>query len=280
MGLLQTITTALGLQRPLTIVTNPTFSLSQRAQRALDALPAATLLQVTTVPLLDGWMPTAVPTAGEADASRPTHAGLVMSAQDLKRLAGLTLDHDGSRWKMTTHLDLRAKPTPNPNGRIYSFNRVIHEGTPAFFTAGHPDQATLVNRILAADSIVSILVRSHTLTVQRTDAAPWDGIDRIVEAELRGHLLRCAPMIDGRQTPTRSGRLDTKVAALLQTEILPRVHADGGHIALVRISDKTAYVRLEGACTTCPASTLTLKGAVERRLTEAFPGEIMRVEPV
>jgi Fe-S cluster biogenesis protein NfuA len=57
------------------------------------------------------------------------------------------------------------------------------------------------------------------------------------------------------------------------------LRADGGDIELVEIKENVVYVRLKGACGTCPMSTLTLKNWVEANLKKEIP-EILAVQAV
>lgn len=70
------------------------------------------------------------------------------------------------------------------------------------------------------------------------------------------------------------------VEALLDEMVRPALNADGGDIALVRIEENDIYVRLVGACNTCPSSVMTMRMGVERLLQEEFPqmGELIQVE--
>ena len=54
-------------------------------------------------------------------------------------------------------------------------------------------------------------------------------------------------------------------------EIRPMLQADGGDIELTEIKDDTIYVKLQGACGSCPMATYTLKLGVEAKLKELFP---------
>jgi len=60
-------------------------------------------------------------------------------------------------------------------------------------------------------------------------------------------------------------------------EMRPYLMADGGNVALVEIDGPIVRLRLQGACGTCPSSTMTLKMGIERRLREFIP-EIAEVE--
>lgn len=62
-------------------------------------------------------------------------------------------------------------------------------------------------------------------------------------------------------------------------EMRPYLMADGGNVELVQIDGPIVKVRLQGACGSCPSSTMTLKMGIERRLREMIP-EISEVEQI
>ncbi len=62
-------------------------------------------------------------------------------------------------------------------------------------------------------------------------------------------------------------------------ELRPYLMADGGNVELVEIDGPIVRLRLQGACGSCPSSTMTLKMGIERRLREYIP-EIAEVEQV
>ena len=63
---------------------------------------------------------------------------------------------------------------------------------------------------------------------------------------------------------------EEKVTVVLE-RVKPALEADGGSIELVRTEDNSAWVRLTGACATCPSSMMTLSMGVERALTMEIP---------
>ena len=62
-------------------------------------------------------------------------------------------------------------------------------------------------------------------------------------------------------------------------EMRPYLIADGGNVELVELDGPTVKLRLQGACGSCPSSTMTLRMGIERRLKEFIP-EILEVEQV
>ncbi|HEY9861449.1 MULTISPECIES: NifU family protein [Trichocoleus] len=62
-------------------------------------------------------------------------------------------------------------------------------------------------------------------------------------------------------------------------ELRPYLISDGGNVELVDIDGPVVKLRLQGACGSCPSSTMTLRMGIERRLREFIP-EIADVEQV
>jgi Fe-S cluster biogenesis protein NfuA len=62
-------------------------------------------------------------------------------------------------------------------------------------------------------------------------------------------------------------------------EMRPYLISDGGNVELVEIDGPIVKLRLQGACGSCPSSTMTLRMGIERRLRDAIP-EIEEVEQV
>lgn len=62
-------------------------------------------------------------------------------------------------------------------------------------------------------------------------------------------------------------------------ELRPYLMADGGNVEVVEIDGPIVKVRLQGACGSCPSSTMTLKMGIERKLREAIPevSEVVQV---
>lgn len=62
-------------------------------------------------------------------------------------------------------------------------------------------------------------------------------------------------------------------------ELRPYLISDGGNVELVELDGPVVKLRLQGACGSCPSSTMTLKMGIERKLRESIP-EISEVEQV
>ena len=67
-----------------------------------------------------------------------------------------------------------------------------------------------------------------------------------------------------------------EVAKVLDAQIRPMLHMDGGDIELLDVRDNKVFVRLTGACGGCPSATMTLRMGVERVLRQEFPEQHLR----
>lgn len=88
-------------------------------------------------------------------------------------------------------------------------------------------------------------------------------------------------MSQATQEKVKEGPLELtpeNVEAVLD-ELRPYLMADGGNVELTEIDGPIVKLRLQGACGSCPSSTMTLKMGIERRLREKIP-EIAEVEQV
>jgi len=196
MGLWSTIRDALGLQPPLRVV-DPTepLALSPAAQARLEALPEGQGVHVATAEVPGG----RVVQVTEGELQGPAAPGfeawpLTASDADLERLRGPTLDLRGDRWVVAFPLELRARETPSPGGRRYLASTPLGEGKPAFFVP--PAEEGLPARLLAIPSVVSVLFRENTVTVEREPGTPWDRIDRAVD-EILTELHEALEASDG-----------------------------------------------------------------------------------
>lgn len=283
MSLLDTLRNALGLQKPLALRDpDAVLALSPAARERLLSLPPGHGIHVSTVPTDHGDHRVQVEEGPSQGPPPPGFDDLPLTSGnlDLERLRGLTLDWRDGRWALSCPLDIRARETPNPDGRLYLTDRVLAVGRALFFSREATDLPRLPAVLLESPHIHSVLLRENTLTVERTDGVGWPVVDRHVDAAVRTWLLGCGRPLSTDDLPERDDPFEEAIVQVLQERIAPGVQRDGGQIELVSVKDGVVYVSMQGACRTCPASTATLRFGVERTLKEAFPDRIVRVEAV
>lgn len=80
-------------------------------------------------------------------------------------------------------------------------------------------------------------------------------------------------LMDEAEKIIKQEELQEKIEAFMETDVRPFVQQDGGDIEVIGFNIDTGIVRvqMQGACSTCPSSIMTLQFGVERRLKEVFP---------
>lgn len=277
MGLFSTLKSALGLTTPVVPRDPEPLGVSDSGLSRLRELEPGSGIHVGTQRAARGRLVTVREGPSEGPPP-PGYERLTIGDRDLQRLRGLVLDYRDGAWHVSTHLELRANETPNPHGRLYRSNRWLAEGRPQFFTPDMDDLPDLSALVLEIPGARTVLVRENTLTIEREPGATWEAIDHGVDTALRTYFLSAGHRLSG-ESVERTG-LMAEIMTVLEQRVLPGIHADGGDMELVSLTDGVLYVSLQGACRSCPASTATLKLGVERVLKEAFPEDIQSVEQV
>ncbi|MGC6494465.1 MAG: NifU family protein [Myxococcota bacterium] len=278
MGIWSTLVSALGLHKAVP-VQDPRLTLSSEARRHLADLEPHTVIEVTLHAASSGYLVGVRerPTPSELPPVDGLHPMVHARPVDLERIRGLQLDHADGRWRVTTAVHLTAHETPNPNSRQYRTNHLL---APSALTY-QPGDATLpllVSRLFASGMVASVLVREATISVQRLPDADWTSLDRAVKAALQDHLLYCGGLLKRNEAP--SVGLMAEIRAVLNRDVLPGLHADGGDLNVVGLEHGVLTVRMVGSCGTCPAADATLTGSVKRTLLAAFPDDIIDVVPI
>lgn len=277
MGLWDTFVRALGLERDPVVRELGPVALTPAAERRLSALPPGHGAHLHLVSVPAGWLVRV--DEGPVEAPHPGFGGAPVACDDLTvgRLAGVHLDHEDGRWRVIAEVDVRARETPNPDGRLYKTDRVLAQGR-VYAARRGPGAPWLADALLAREDVRGVLLRDHTVSVERVPGAPWPPIDAAVALAVRAWALALGEPAIPRPADPSDDALLAAARHVLEHHVAPAIHADGGDIELLGVEDGVARVRMVGACRSCPASVLTLKGGVERVLKEAFPGEIERVE--
>lgn len=274
-ALWNTIKSSLGLVRPLKAAPLRPLIVSNAAKRLASNAPQGQCFTITLSENPRGWgvQVKQVPRR-EAEGLEEVATGLFASPSDLPLLAGVTLSVDKGQWITTAPLQVSAAETPNPNGRLYTCDRLLAEGR-IFGRQGDPGMPPVVQDLLSPD-VVSVLVRDNTVTLERIPSAPWPEIDDHCARILKLHAANLGQPLRAKET-RRADPLEAAVWATLETSVLPGLWADGGDLVLLGIDDGMVSIQFQGACVSCPASSLTVSHGIERVLLEEFPDEIFGV---
>ena len=177
----------------------------------------------------------------------------------------------------------RVEETPNPDARKFVLAFSLGRGAKTLTRAdlsGDAEVAPALREVLGLDEVASVFVLNDFVTVTRSGPVDWSELQPRI-SELLGKLEKPAPgATSAAGSGAEPGTLNERLERFVETDVAPFLQQDGGDIELLGVDDGTVKVRLVGACGTCPSSVATLRFGVERRLKEAFPGEVSALELV
>jgi Fe-S cluster biogenesis protein NfuA len=168
--------------------------------------------------------------------------------------------------------------TPNPNTLKYAVNRTLMARGVATFTRLEDAEGVspLAAKLLNVEGICGVMLGRDFVTVTKSEEGDWDRVHKSASQLIETHLTSGEPVIHV-QAHEASGHkggnseVETKIREILDRDIRPAVAMDGGDITFDRFEDGVVYLFLQGSCSGCPSSTMTLKMGIETRLREAIP---------
>lgn len=173
--------------------------------------------------------------------------------------------------------------TPNPNTLKYSVNRKLIEKGAANFTklSDAETRSPLAAKLLSVTGISGVMLGKDFVTITKSEEGDWDHVHKTASDTIEKHLTAGEPVIIGSEMEATqlSSDIEIKIQKFLEEEVRPAVAMDGGDVTLDRFEAGIAYLSMQGACSGCPSSSMTLKMGIETKLKEAIP-EVISVEQV
>jgi Fe-S cluster biogenesis protein NfuA len=178
--------------------------------------------------------------------------------------------------------------TPNPNTLKYSVNRDLLDsgrGALNFTRAEEAKQLSpLASKLFDIPGIRGVMIGRNFVTVTKADDGDWDVVHKstsqLIEKHLSaGELIVNPGAADGSAHKGGSTEIENRIRAILDNEIRPAVAMDGGDITFEKYEAGVVYLYLQGSCSGCPSSSMTLNMGIENSLKEAIP-EVQEVVSV
>lgn len=204
--------------------------------------------------------------------------------------AGITcLGTQHSHWIIPGRtMFVQTQDTPNPNSLKFLPGRtILDSGTMNF--AGPRDAycSPLARQLFRIDGVKSVFFGPDFITITKADAEmEWKVIKPDVFATIMDFFTSGLPVVseDGKpNADTEPSDDDDEVVAmikeLLDTRIRPTVQEDGGDVIYRGFEDGVVKLKLQGSCTSCPSSVVTLKSGIQNMLQFYIP-EVESVEQV
>ncbi len=170
--------------------------------------------------------------------------------------------------------------TPNPNSlKFLPGKSVSNKGS---FEITQKDQTNneLVKNLLSINGVEGIFLGKDFISINKYDDTSWDDIKHIVISLINDFYStgkECVVENTLIENNENLKDIEKKIVKILDEKIRPAVAKDGGDIKFKEFKDGIVKVQLQGSCSGCPSSTMTLKQGVQNLLCHYLP-EVKKVE--
>tara|TARA_B100000941_G_scaffold148020_1_gene105003 strand:+ start:292 stop:840 length:549 start_codon:yes stop_codon:yes gene_type:complete len=179
---------------------------------------------------------------------------------------------------------IQTEITPNPNSLKFLSEKVISAiGTEEFQKDKSKSlQNKFIKELLEFKGVELILLSKNFLSVKKTEDVSWNELKPMVISHLNDYFEKNeGPILKENNTPDNSIKDDDetvkKIIDVLDTKIRPAVAKDGGDIKFKSFENGVVKVELQGSCSGCPSSLMTLKQGVQN-LLKHYVKEVNSVE--
>ncbi|MDN5200588.1 NifU family protein [Fulvivirgaceae bacterium BMA10] len=180
------------------------------------------------------------------------------------------------------NLYLEANPNPNSLKFVANFMLVPEGKSYDFPDAESAKDAPLAQELFKFDYVKRVFYMSNFVTITKSDEREWDEIKTELKTFIKEYLEAEKPLFTEsyEEKPVINqddSEVEKKIKQILEEYIKPAVEQDGGAISFDSFNDGVVKVLLQGSCSGCPSSTVTLKAGIENLLKRMVP-EVEAVE--
>ena len=172
--------------------------------------------------------------------------------------------------------------TPNPNSlKFLPGKKVSNNGS---FEISKKDEINneLVRNLLSINGVEGIFLGEDFISINKKETVNWEEIKHIVISLINDYYSDGRNFVidkDLSETFSNLSEIEQNIIKILDQKIRPAVAKDGGDIKFKEFKDGIVRVQLQGSCSGCPSSTMTLKQGVQNLLCHYIP-EVKSVEAI
>ena len=170
--------------------------------------------------------------------------------------------------------------TPNPNSLKFIPGKIVSNSGSFEVTKKDNVNNDLIRNILSINGVVGIFLSKDFISVNKNNENSWDDIKHIVISHINEFYASGKEFVINKDLNEQNESLDEiekRIIQLLEDKIRPAIARDGGDIKFKEFKNGVVKVQLQGSCSGCPSSTMTLKQGVQNLLCHYLP-EVKSVE--
>ena len=169
---------------------------------------------------------------------------------------------------------VQTEVTPNPNSLKFLPGKQVSNSGPYEITKEEDIQNDLVRNILSVNGVEGIFLGQDFISVNKNDETKWEEIKHIVISLINDFYADGKEFVideNAKENTSDLNEIEKKIVKILEQKIRPAVARDGGDIKFKEFKDGVVKVQLQGSCSGCPSSTMTLKQGVQNLLCHYLP---------
>ena len=169
---------------------------------------------------------------------------------------------------------VQTEVTPNPNSLKFLPGKKVSNSGPYEITSKDETQNALVRNLLSINGVEGIFLGEDFISINKKEIIKWDEIKHIVISFINDFYSEGKEFVIDESLEEQNSNLDEieqKIVKILDQKIRPAVARDGGDIKFKEFKDGVVKVQLQGSCSGCPSSTMTLKQGVQNLLCHYLP---------
>jgi len=189
-----------------------------------------------------------------------------------------------------------AESTPNPKVMKFVANRAIIQGDSVeFMNIDEAKNSPLAMKLFHFPFVREVFIAKNFVSLTKYDAMEWEDVVMEVREFIREYLAEGGVVVyeieeaQEKETTNESvetvapinqlelGEVETRIVDILDEFVKPAVESDGGNIRFMSYEEGVVSVLLQGACSGCPSSTVTLKQGIENLLKKMLPTLVKEV---
>ena len=169
---------------------------------------------------------------------------------------------------------VQTENTPNPNAlKFIPEKKVSNLSSYEISDKSNINNETIRN-ILSINGVKSVFLSKDFLSVNKDESIDWEDLKHIIISFINDHYSKGNSILYDKNEKIENSDLneiEKKIVDILEKKIRPAVARDGGDIKFKEFDKGVVKVVLQGSCSGCPSSTLTLKKGVENLLCHYIP---------
>ena len=170
---------------------------------------------------------------------------------------------------------VQTEVTPNPNSLKFLPGKKVSNAIPIEIVDKNETNNDLIRNILSINGVTSIFLSDDFLSVNKDEKIEWEDLKHIIISFINDYYSDGNEIVLDKESKnsqiTDLSDVEKKIVQILETKVRPAVARDGGDIKFKEFKNGVVTVSLQGSCSGCPSSTMTLKQGVQNLLCHYIP---------